>query len=836
MDSHRQIKSRRQSDVMAPPPNATRIVRSETSTPNAISPLTKTEIGRRKVSTVQAQVPLLDSLNCFAQSIMSSASLTVRRDLVKQQAVGQQKERDRQSRFDSTFLTLIEDAESRSEGMEKLSMAIEKQTKLSSEAQSNCAVGLASQLKKETGISDPSSSVHDQGRLESSLAALKAEFKTAEYKAAKRETDDTRERGRFKDDLADFRADLKAAREDISFLNREGITADEFHRKLRSLPDKDELRALATKDELQGLIGKEELRRVTSDQARKRVTEALIPTEKKLASFSIENANLNEKLRSVEVVSQERYDAVEGKDQQAIARMNRLDTSLQETRVELSRLERIVQEQKQDNATIKVDLEAQDKALTNLDAYVRRDSSDENPSLDGMVKRHSEQIRLLQQCYEKPCETVVQNQDIPAIPNTGSSPQMSNVSSAADTRIEEDIESIRSKLDALTSEQQEFRLIRQDLDTLKLEGENVVLMRNDLDSLINEEKLKDAGVAEGFETLEKSLNKQLEEMARLKSEVRLVRQSQASHPILNHPPTPPFASASTSPRQLDHQKLHDVEITLRKLTKTVQILELFVNSQQQKFDGLTSDRIVQHMVHQMQQMYPHHPGNLVGLVNQTVARLQMVDNYLVTLQGRFANIESRFAARVSADSRMEEINQFSLESRRILKQDIEGLRSLTLKDLLQVSSDYGPRLNDLVDRVTNVENKYVKAIENFQTHQTDLVRDVTHLQYRTGTASTRNTPGELTGMSRNSKSVEPNGSTISHQNVNDSDCSDTPLSLRSDRGIRQAEEEHGPTEAHRKRKASDSDEEAPDEGGEARSTSVKKIPKRRNVSGIKPIS
>ena len=835
MDSHRQIKSRRQSDVMAPPPNATRVVRSETSTPNAISPRSKTDIGRRKVSTVQAQVPLLDSLNCFAQSIMSSASLTVRRDLVKQQAVGQQKERDRQSRFNSTFLTLIEDAESRSEGMEKLSMAIEKQTELSSEAQSNCAVGLASQLK-ETGISDTSSSVHDQGRLESSLAALKAEFKTAEYKAAKRETDDTRERGRFKDDLADFKADLKDARKSISFLDREAITADEFHRKLRSLPDKDELRALATKDELQGLISKEELRRVTSDEARKRVTEALIPTEKKLASFSIENANLNEKLRSVEVVSQERYDAVEGKDQQAIARMNCLDTSLQETRVELSRLERIVQEQKQDNATIKVDLETQDKALTNLDAYVRRDSSDENPSLDEMVKRHSEQIRLLQQCYKKPCETVVQNQDVPAIPNTGSSPQMSNASSAADTRIEEEFKSIRSKVDALTSEQQDLPQIRQDLNTLKLDGENFVLMRNDLDSLINEEKLKDAGVAEGFEMLEGSLNKQLEEMARVKSEVRLVRQSQASHPILNHPPTPPFAGASTSPRQLDHQKLQDVEITLRKLTKTVQILELFVNSQQQKFDGLTSDRIVQHMVHQMQQMYPHHPGNLVGLVNQTVARLQMVDNYLVTLQGRFANIESRFAARVSADSRMEEISQFTLESRRILKQDIEGLRSLTLKDRLQASSDYGTRLNDLVDRVTNVENKYVKAIENFQAHQTDLVRDVTHLQYRTGTASTRNTPGELTGMSRNSKSVEPNGSAISHQNVNDSDSSDTPLSLRSDHGIRQDGEEHGPTEAHRKRKASNSDEEASDEGGEARSTSVKRIPKRRNVSGIKPFS
>ena len=835
MDSHRHIKSRQQSDVMASPPNATGTVRSETSTPNAISPLTKTGIGRRKLSTVQAQVPLLDSLNCFAQSIMSGASLTVRRDLVKQQAIGQQKERDRQSRFDSTFLTLIEDAEFRSEGMDKLSMAIEKQTELSSEAQSKCVAGLASHLQ-ETGISDTSSSVRSQGRLESSLAALKVAFKTAEVKTAKRETDDTRERGRFKDDLADFKADLKAARKDISYLNREGITADEFHKKLRSLPDKDELRALATKDELQGLISKDDLRRVTSDEVHKRVKDALVPTEKKLASFMMDNANLDKKLRSVEIVSQKHYDAVEEKDQQAIARLDRLDTSLQDTQMEFSRLKLIVQEQKQDNATIKVDLEAQDKALTNLDAYVRRNSGDEDPSLDEIVKRHSEQIQFLRQCYEKPCETVVQNQDIPAIPNTGSSPQISNGSSAADTRIEEEFKSIRSKLDAITSEQQDFHLIRQGLESLKLDRENLVLMRNDLDSLINEEESKDAGVAAGFESIEESLNKQLEETARLKNEVRLVRQSQASHPILNHPPTPPFVGASTSPRLSDHQKLQDVEITLRKLTKTIQTLELFVNSQQQKFDGLTSDRIVQHMVHQMQQMYPHHPGNLVGLAHQSAAKLQMVDSYLGTLPGRFSNIESQFAARASADSRIEEISQFTVESRRILKQDIEGLRLVTVKGRLQDPSDYDTRLNDLIERVTNVENKYVKAIENFQTNQTDLVRDVTHLQYRTGTTSTRNTPGELAGMSRNSKSVEPNGSTISHPSVKDSDCSDTPLSLRSDRGIRQDGEEHGPTNAHRKRKAGDSDEEASDEGGEARSTSVKKIPKRRNVSGTKSFS
>ena len=97
-------------------------------------------------------------------------------------------------------------------------------------------------------------------------------------------------------------------------------------------------------------------------------------------------------------------------------------------------------------------------------------------------------------------ETVVEDQDILAIPNTGSSPQIPSASSAADTRIEEEFKLFRSKFDAITSEQQDFYLIRQDLESLKLDRENLVLTRNDLDTLINGEESKDAGVAAGFET------------------------------------------------------------------------------------------------------------------------------------------------------------------------------------------------------------------------------------------------------------------------------------------------------------------------------------------------
>ena len=744
---------------------------------------------------------------------MSAASLTVRRDLTKQQAVGLQKERDRQSRFRTTFLTLMEDAESRAEGVEKTSTGFDKQMDLSSQAQSKIAVSLAAQLQK-------------------------AEAPNALPSA--------QDRGPFKKDLADLRADIKAVGKKIDHLSHEAVMPEELHKKLRGLTTKDDLRGLVTRDEVRGLITKDELRRVTTDGVHKYVTEALVPTEKKLASLIVEDASMSQKVKSLEAVTKKHHENTEEKILQQFPRLDRLDTSLNDIKIELSCLELMVQGQKQDFTTFKVDLGLQDKALTELDTFVRRDPSNDDSSLEKLVTRNSEKVQLLQQDFERLNETVRQSQDRQAASNIESSPQKSKASSNADIMIENEIKLIRSELDALKPEQQDFKSIRHNLEQLKADQERIVLIRTDLDTLINEDKLKDLGVAEGFEEIEERLNKQHEGLARVQSELGLVKQSQTCQTVLNHhPPTPPSASVSTSPHESDHQKLQDLEIRLGKLTKTTQGLELFVNSQQQKFDGLTSDRVVQSMVHQMQQMYPQHPGNLENQVNQTLARQAAVDSYLSgNLRNRLANIETRIGTHLVKDAKIEEISQFASESQRNLlatinrlKQDIDELKEGALKERSRDHPDYGIQIDKLADRVAIVEVKYVEAIAGFQTNQTDLVRNVTNLQHRKGVGSIRNTPGALTALSRSSSSVEPSGTAISFEGINDSDSSETPLSHRSSRAVRQDGEERLPVDPSLKRKAVDSDEdEDEDEDRGNRTTKAKKVPKRRNISGRNPFS
>ena len=803
---------------------------------------------------MQAQAPLYDSLNGFAQSIMSAASLTMKRDLMKQQAVGQQRERDRQSKTKSVFLTLVEDADLRIEGVEKASGELDKQFNLSSQTQLKNVNTLA-RLLKDAGVHNALSSPHDTARLKDDVADVATDLKTT-----KKEIDSSR--GRFHDDIADLKADLRAAEKKFDSLNRDAVMSDELRKKLRGLATKDELRGLVAKDEIRGLVAKDDLRRVTTDEVRKHITEALIPTEKKLASLSLEDASLSNKVKDAEALMQTCRETAEEKDQGRSSRFDRLETSLSNSRKELSRLDLTVEERERDYAALKVDVEAQNKLLTELSTCVRPDPSNNILSLDKVVTKNSEQIKSLQQDCEKLNEAIRQTQELQAV-SKYRSPEVSTASINADTKLVEEIKLIHSDLDALKAEQEVTKLIQRDLNALKVGQEKVELIRTDLDSLINEEKQKDASVAQGFEEISVELKKQREDLTRLQTEYRLVKQSQTSRPASNHPPTPPFARASMSPRGSDQQKLQDVELGLRRLAQTTQTLELFVASQQQKFDRLTSDHLAQNMVHQMQQMYPQHPGNLLAwqakvdsyLGGVLKDRLATIDSHIDTLGGnirdRLASIESQILAQMAtrrvADAKIlelqekiREITQSMTETRNTcfatinsLKKDIESLRDTVSCYRSQGPSDYGNRIDNLVDRVSTVENKYDEAIADLETPLRDLVRNVSNLQRRSGIGSSGNTPREPTAMSRSSKSAEPSGSTtISSENINDTDCSDTPLSVRRDREDRRS------SDANLKRKAVESNGEDEDEAGcgEIGSTNAKKIPKRRNVSGKNPFS
>ena len=768
---------------------------------------------------MQAQAPLLDSLNSFAQSIISTANVTVKRDLLKQQAVGQRRERDRQSKFKSVFLTLIEDADSRHEVMEKSSLELDKQINLSSQSQSKDTTTLA-RLLEDAGAHNALPNSHDTASLKDDVGDVKADLKTT-----KKEIESSR--GRFKDDIAELKADLRATGKKFDSLDRDAVTSEELRKKLRGL---------ATKDELRGLVAKDDLRRVTKDEVRKHITEALVPTENKLASLTFEGASLSNRVKDAEALTQKCRETAEERFQGQSTRIDRLENSVSDSRQEVRRLDLTIGEQERAYAALKVDVGAQNKLLNELNDFVRLDPSNNILSLDKVVTQNSVQIKSLQQDCEKLNEAIRQTQEFQAASKLGS-PQVSAASFNADTKFEEGIQLMRSDLDALKAEQEATKLTQPEpTNALRPVQEKVELIRTDLDSLINEERQKDASVAQGFEEISVELKKQREDLIQLQTE-----------------------------KGSDQQKLRDVDLGLRRLFQNTQTLELFVTSQQQKFDRLTSDHLAQNMVHQMQQMYPQHPGNLTVwqakvesyLSGNLKDRLANIDSHIDSLGGKFrerlASVEAQILAQISsrqaADGKMRDfqgnlrdITQSTAETRNTcfatinnMKQDMESLREAASCYRSQGSSECGNRMDNLVDRVTKVENKYVEAIGDLEKPVMVIARDVTELQRRIGIGSSGNTPREPSAVSRSSKSVEASGcSTNPCENSNDTDSSDTPLSARREREDRRS------SDANLKRKAvelkgEDEDEDGDEAGcGESGYSNAKKIPKRRCVSGKKP--
>ena len=824
---------------MSPPSNITRAAQSVPSTPKA------------------ASVPLLDNLDCLAHAITSVSIATMRRDALRQQAVEQQRERDRQSKFKHTFLTLIEDGESRAEGFDKVSAENEKLLNQSLQARSRHSAAVAdalhsvhdqnrlkddfAELRAEMATLKKKSDMdHVRGRSKDDLADLKAELKAevktelkaelkaqlkAEVTTLKKDIGLNHDRGRCKDDFADLKRDLQDTNKEIDYLQREAVMPGELRHTLRDLATKEELRELVEKGDRRELTTKDELRRVTPEEIRKHIVEALRPTEKKVEALTLENASLNQKIKGVEVLGEKHRETVESHDQDYSSRLDRLNVSLRDIQSQLSRLELAFQEGKNDYAANKVEQEAQNKVLTDLNTHVRFGLSGDDPSLDQKVANHSDQIRSLQ---EKLVGALQNLQDLEAASKVEIPFQKVQASVKNDTKIGKEIKLMGQGRDDLKAEQNDFKLFRHDLDACKADQEKIRLMRIDLDTLINEQELKDAGVVQEFEVVEGHMSKQQENLSQLQAEIRLLKEAKIQS-VSNQPPTSPFANPSTNAQDVIHRRLQDLGNELKAVINRARGLDLVVQSQQQKFEGLTSDHLVQCMVHQMKLLYPQHPGWLVDWQTN-------VDRQVVYLRDRLTHMESRIGALPSGTPR-KEVLQIAIETQEkysiAMKQEFERLRDKDRSDIFQSSLNYGNRISELGDRMATIEARYIKAINDIETNIKEHFRNHTHLQNRNGIESAKNSPQELAIASRSSKNAESMGkATVSDEADDDSDGSDTPLSHRADRRASTVKDYDPNSQLTLKRKAPENDGEE-EEDDEARATNGKKIA-RLHISGTTP--
>ena len=609
---------------------------------NSTTSPTKVEASLQNASQ---SLSLVQDLCKFAESVASSAGLTARSDLAKQQAAVQGKELARQRRNQHAFATLVEDTETKTDAVKKTITIIDKQVATDLKDRTKAAENLASRIQ----TAQPATSnarLPNEGSIRKELGYLRDEL--AEAVKDERRTS----------------YDLKDVRKDIKRLSEDAISQRRLEKKLTRF------------------VSKEALVSVESAIAKTTVTQSKFQEQIEAAKgHSFDITQIRENLSKIEAKIS-RPD-----DSQDLMLLNRNLTTIEK---QIANLEQGATVQKRDYDLLKTSSEVQSDTIEKLHISVQGNHGEERGLLE-LLAEDAEKIEKLQENLK-----VMQ------------------------ARIDEIHDNLGEKLVAAKSNVSGQVLEpAEDLSSLK---ETVATMGENLHALRFEQQGKDDVVSSALEELDTSCRKCVEDLACLKSDTTAYQSQQAQYlrsmratmdqqqsqitTRPSHPPTPPLPNGALSPYDPSGKKLQQLDTDTRQNKDKVDALEVLVKAQQQKFDGLTSDHVVQHMVHEMQRLNPISPYHLNARMNQ----VQTIDNYLTTnLRPRLMEMDTAIGLRASTEvvenleKRVQDselrLEKTALDSVSKLNEAQEVLGSMLKNELGKSSND----MSNLVETVNNIQ-------------------------------------------------------------------------------------------------------------------------------------
>jgi predicted nucleic acid-binding Zn-ribbon protein len=237
---------------------------------------------------------------------------------------------------------------------------------------------------------------------------------------------------------------------------------------------------------------------------------------------------------------------------------------------------------------------------------------------------------------------------------------------------------------------------------------------------------KDDAVSTEVEKLYASLKLHANETKQLQEEISALR-SQVAAPVLNNP-LPPPSPVEKSPKveELLLPKIQAMENDIKKfkepLIHRTDAMEVLVESLQQRFDNLSTEHLATCIIHQMQKLYPPHPGNVQNEFTQIKNRLGMMDGSIYALWAELAKVNARIEQQAqiapSLKTEMLETVEGKLKDFAAKKcngdtglHDLEGRLSLLLKDSLQKFEQLEQKFTDF--KKNSVES-YSSLYKNYQ--------------------------------------------------------------------------------------------------------------------------
>lgn len=236
---------------------------------------------------------------------------------------------------------------------------------------------------------------------------------------------------------------------------------------------------------------------------------------------------------------------------------------------------------------------------------------------------------------------------------------------------------------------------------------------------------KDDMVSSEVDRIEQLVTRQEEEINRLREQISALRSeitTTAAAPVISRPlpPPSPVNSLPTVDESLVQRILaleNDLKEFKDPITNRTNIIEVLVESLQQRFDNLSTEHLATAIIHQMQILYPPHPANIQNELAHTKNRLNAIDQNIPILWGEIPKFHAR----------IEQVAHMTPNLRTELMEFIE--RKFKNNTAKSGSHDYSEMEGRVSNLVNDSHGRFLEAEQKFADFTKDSAESVDNLRH-----------------------------------------------------------------------------------------------------------
>ena len=577
----------------------------------------------------QTPTNLLKAITQYTDSVVAKSQLQFQRNLQKEKAEKQQNLKDRWSKHYHRFIALAEDHDRVSDQAGSLVESLDNQMKDTDEAQNAAVRTLMSAMVASSAAANPkteeySSLKDDIWNLKGGLRATQAELDATKY-------DKKRTKGFI------LEQDVDTKLRTMSEYEKQMAELTVVHNKLLATVNNHE-KLLAIVPDIQTRVHKLNASQVVYTELKDKLKEALIAgKEQKIDCQSLHDEQASQKT-SVQGLLKDFAAQKSDFKQTSEGQKHKMDAIVEDFALQRENLTQSIAVQDQKIETLVNEFAAQKAQVESLNMELVGDldpnsakqskglidyiaeGTQKNDKFEGALRRFDTELETFQEKLGKLENGMRTLESRPPIQSSGSIQGVDGASHNLDPNSIERIQSLEGQVKANHVES----------------DDRISHLERQAKAVEEQQEMKDDFVAVEVERLDNLMITQEKAVQTLQEDLSALK-SQVSSAPANKPPTPPpqippQIEIQREPNESFRLQVEELETAVRQFkessTERVDNMEILVDSQQQRFDNLSTEHLAKSIIHQMQILYPPHPANLQAKFDHIKAKQTNVEQHL----------------------------------------------------------------------------------------------------------------------------------------------------------------------------------------------------------------